>query len=254
MNREINQTMKNLIINPLTRAAIAGLAVWLASVFMAHGQNKPDDLKQRILAQAQSVGADDYAFTRTIRTDQTSNGKMEKKVRIEKFDPTKPTETRWTLVSVDNAPPSATDLNAFRKDAVTRNVPGYHRLAKYFGSPATASSNALGRAVFHFAALPKSSVITLDTDVSQNATADATVSEANGVPFVEQVHITVKPMRIKLLMKLDSFESTSRYRIGPEGKPLMVEQTSDLSGSGLGQTGGAHSVVTYSDYRAVGKR
>ena len=90
---------------------------------------------------------------------------------------------------------------------------------------------------------------------SQNATADATVSEANGLPFVEQVHITVKPMRIKLLMKLDTFfESTSRYRMGPEGKPLMVEQTSDLSGSGLGQTGGAHSVVTYSDYRAVGKR
>ena len=246
--------MKNLIINPLTRAAIAGLAVWLASVFMAHGQNKPDDLKQRILAQAQKAGPDDYAFTRTVKSEQISNGKTEQHVNIDKYDPIKLGDGRWTLVSVDNAPPSATDLNAFRKDAVTRNVPGYHRLAKYFGSPATASSNALGRAVFHFAALPKSSVITLDTDVSQNATADATVSEANGVPFVEQVHITVKPMRIKLLMKLDSFESTSRYRIGPEGKPLMVEQTSDLSGSGLGQTGGAHSVVTYSDYRAVAKR
>jgi hypothetical protein len=52
------QTMKNLITNPLTRAAIAGVAVWLASVLMAHGQNKPDNLKQRILAQAQSVGAE----------------------------------------------------------------------------------------------------------------------------------------------------------------------------------------------------
>lgn len=243
--------MKNLIINPLTRAAIAGAAVWLASVFMAHGQNKAGDVKQRILAQAQSISPDAFAFTRTIRTDQMSNGKTEKKVTIEKFDPSKSAEARWTLVSIDNAPPSATDLKAFRKDAITRNVPGYHRLAKYFESPATVSTNALGRVLFHFTALPKSSVIALDTDVSQNATVDATVSEANGVPFVEQVHITVRPMRIKLLMKLDSFESTSRYRIGPEGKPLMVEQTSDLSGSGLGQTGGAHSVVTYSDYRAV---
>jgi hypothetical protein len=220
----------------------------------AFGQANQDELKQRVLAQVLSISPDDFAFTRTIRTDQTSNGKLEKKVTIEKFDPTKPAETRWTLVSVDGAPPSADVLKAFRKDAVTRNVPGYHRLAKYFGSPATASTNALGRTVFRFTALPKSSVITLDTDVSQNATLDATVSEANGVPFVEQVHITVKPMRIKLVMKLDSFESTSRYRIGPEGKPIMVEQTSDLSGSGLGQTGGAHSVVTYSDYRAVGKR
>ena len=61
--------MKNLITNPITRAAIAGAAVWLASVFMAHGQNKPDDLKQRILAQAQGVGADDHAFPRTIRSE-----------------------------------------------------------------------------------------------------------------------------------------------------------------------------------------
>jgi hypothetical protein len=254
MNRESTQIMKNLITNPLTRAAIAGAAVWLASVFMAHGQNKPDDLKQKILAQAQSISPDEFAFTRTIRTDQTSNGTTEKKVRIEKFDPTKPAETRWTLVSVDGAPPSADVLKTFRKDAVTRNVPGYHRLAKYFGSPATASANALGRAVLHFTALPKSSVIALDSDVSQNATVDATVGEANGVPFVEGIHITVRPMRIKLVMKLDSFESTLRYRMGAEGKPLMVEQTSDLSGSGLGQTGGAHSVVTYSDYRAVSKR
>ena len=66
--------MKNLITNPLTRAAIAGAVVWLASVFMAHGQNKPDDLKQRILVQAQSIGADDYAFTRTIRSEPTANG------------------------------------------------------------------------------------------------------------------------------------------------------------------------------------
>jgi hypothetical protein len=41
--------MKNLITNPFTRAAIAGVAVWLASVFMAHGQNKPNDLKQRVI-------------------------------------------------------------------------------------------------------------------------------------------------------------------------------------------------------------
>ena len=124
--------MKKLITNPLTRAAIAGVAVWLASVFMAHGQNKPDDLKQRILAQAQSISPDDYAFTRTIRTDQTSNGKRRRRLRSKKFDPTKPAEARWTLTSVEGAPPSADVLKTFRKDAVTRNVPGYHRLAKYF--------------------------------------------------------------------------------------------------------------------------
>jgi hypothetical protein len=246
--------MKNLITNPLTRAAIAGVAVWLASIFMAHGQNKPDDLKQRILAQAQSVSADDYAFTRTIRTEQTSNGKTEQKVSVEKFDPTKPAEARWTLTSVDGAPPSADVLKTFRTESAKRRVPGNYRLAGYLGTPATASTDSHGRTVFHFAALPKDTVKMMDSDVSQNAAADASVSEANGAPFVEQVRITVRPMRLKLIMKLDQFESTARYRMGPEGKPLLMEQTSDMSGSGMGQEGGAHTVATYRDYRALAKQ
>jgi hypothetical protein len=229
--------------------------LFLAFAAAAFAQNKKsDELKQRILAQAQSVSPDDYAFTRTIRTDQTSNGKTEKKVTIEKFDPTKPAEARWTLVSVDSAPPSADALKEFRTDAAKRRVPGYYRLAGYFGTPATATTDSRGRTMFHFAALPKESVRVLDTDVSQNAMVDASVSEANRTPFVEQVHFTVRPMRIKLLMKLNSYESTARYRIGPEGKPLLTQQTSGISGSGMGQQGESRTVVTYSDYRATNRK
>jgi hypothetical protein len=220
----------------------------------AFAQNQSDELKQRILTQAQSVSPDDYAFTRTIRTHQTSNGKTEKKVTMERFDPTKPTEARWTLVSVDNAPPSADALKEFQSETAKRRVPGYHRLAGYFGTPATATTDSHGRTMFHFNALPKESVRVLDTDVSQNAIVDAAVNETNGTPFVEQVHFSVRPMRIKLLMKLNSYESTARYRIGPEGKPLLMEQTSDMSGSGMGRQGASHTVVTYSDYHAAGRK
>jgi hypothetical protein len=231
---------------------IAALVIAVASTALT--QQKPDELKQRVLAQAQSISPDDYAFTRTIRSDGTSNGKAEKKVRIEKFDPTRPAEARWTLVSVDGAPPSADELDRFRKDAPKRRMPGYYRLVGYFGSAATASTDSRGRTVFHFAALPKDTVKVMDSDVSQNATAEASVSEANGVPFVEQLHVSVRPTRLKLIAKLNSYEYTARYRIGPEGKPLLIEQSSDMSGSGMGQTGGAHTVVTYSDYRAVNKQ
>jgi hypothetical protein len=31
-----------------------------------------------------------------------------------------------------------------------------------------------------------------------------------------------------------------------------LEQTSDMVGSGMGKEGRAHTVITYSDYRAVG--
>ena len=91
----------------------------------------------------------------------------------------------------------------------------------------------------------------MDSDVSSNTSADVIVTDANGVPFVEQVHLTVRPMRLKLIMKLEHYESTTRYRMGPEGKPLLAENTADMSGSGMGQEGGAHTVATYSDYHAV---
>ena len=223
----------------------------LGSLSAALAQHNQDELKQRILVQAQSVSADDYAFTRTVRSEQTSNGKTEQHVNVEKFDPTKPAEARWMLVSADGAPPSADALNRFRTESAKRRVPGYYRLARYFGTAATTSTDSHGRTVFHFGTLPKDTAIVFDTDVSHNATADVSVSEANGTPFAEHVHLTVRPMRIKLLMKLERYESTARYRLGPEGRPLLMEQTSDMNGSGMGQEGRAHTVVTYSDYRVA---
>jgi hypothetical protein len=243
--------MKNLISNPLTRAAIAGGAVWLASVFTTHGQNKPDDLKQRILAQAQSVSADEYAFTRTIRSEPTANGKTEKTIIVDKYDPTKSGDARWTLVSMNGAAPSADELTKYRKDTPKRRVPGYHRLANYFAGPVTTATDSRGRTVFRFASLPKDSVLVFNSDLSRETTAEASVGEANGVPFVEQVKLSIKPTRIKLIMKLDHYESTSRYRMGPDGKPVLAEQVADVTGSGMGQEGSLHQVITYSDYRRV---
>jgi hypothetical protein len=243
--------MKNLITNPLTRVAIAGVAVWLVSVFMAHGQNKPDDLKQQILTQAQSLSAESYAFSRTVKSDQTSKGKTEHHVTVDKFDPSKPGDARWTLVSVDGAPPPADALNKYRNESGKRRVPGYYRLARYLGTTATTTTDSRGRTVFHFNSLPKESAIVFDSDVSSNTSAELSIAEANGTPFAEQVRLSVKPMRLKLIMKLEHYESTARYRMGPEGKPILVEHITDMSGSGLGQEGTVHQVATYSDYRAV---
>jgi hypothetical protein len=223
----------------------------LACVSLAVADNKSDEVKQRIVAQAQSAGPDDYAFTRTVRTESTSNGKTEQHVNIDKFDPSKSGDARWTLVSIDGAPPAADLLARYQKDSPKRRVPGYYRLAKYFGAASTASTDQRGRTVFHFNSLPKDSAIVMDSDVSSNTSADVTVADANGGAFAEQVHLSVKPTRLKLIMKLDRYESTARYRLGPDGKPLLVEHTADMSGSGMGQEGKIHTVATYSDYRAV---
>src|SRR6476469_8211251 len=250
-NRTLNKNMNKEIIIALAKVAIIGAAVLLACPSNSHAQDKANEVKQRILSQAQGMVPDDYAFTRTAKTDQTSNGKTEHHVNVEKYDPTKSGDARWTLVSVDGAPPSADILAKYNKESPKRRVPGYYRLAKYFGSASTVSTDSRGRTVFHFNSLPKDTAVVMDSDVSSNTSADVTVTEANGAPFVEQVHLTVKPMRLKLIMKLERYESTTRYRMGPEGKPLLAENTADMSGSGMGQEGGAHTAATYSDYRAV---
>ena len=70
-------------ISPRT-ALIAALGLGSVSAELVQ-QNNSDELKQRILAQAKSVSPDDYAFTRTVRIEQTSGGKTEKKVSVERF-------------------------------------------------------------------------------------------------------------------------------------------------------------------------
>lgn len=242
--------MNKEIIIALAKVAIIAAAV-LACPSNSHAQDKADQVKQRILTQAQSLGPDDYAFTRTVKSEQTSNGRVEHHVNIDKYDPTKPSNARWTLVTVDGAPPSADIVAAYNKESPKRRVPGYYRLAKYFGNPSTVSTDSRGRTTFHLNSLPKDSAVVMDSDVSSNTSADVTVSEENATAFAEQVHLSVRPMRLKLIMKLEHYESTARYRMGPEGKPLLIEHTADMSGSGLGQEGKAHTVATYTDYRAV---
>jgi len=235
------------ITRPLTLLAV----LTLSSGPTALAELDKTELKQRVFAQAKSVGADDYAFTRTIRSEPVANGRRETTITVDKYDPTKHGEARWTLVSVDGAPPSAEALRKYRKESRKRRVPGYHRLANYFAGQVTSATDSNGRTLFRFASLPKESVLVFNADLSHNTTAEAAVGEANGVPFVEQVKLSIKPTRILLVMKLEQYESTSKFRMGPDGKPLLVEQVADMAGYGLGQEGRLHQVITYSDYRAV---
>ena len=227
--------------------------LWLGSLVTALGEDNKDELRQRVLAQAQSVSPSDYAFTRTVRSEPTAGGNTETTITVDKYDPTKSGDALWTLISVDGAAPSADALRKYRKESPQRRIPGYHRLANYFAGPVTTATDSDGRTLFRFASLPKDSVLVFNSDVSHNTTAEAAVGEANGVPFVEQVRLSIKPTRIKLIMKLEQYESTSRFQMGPNGKPVLVEQIADVTGSGLGQKGRLHQVITYSDYRAVNR-
>ena len=80
----------------ITVAASLPLAASLAAEANNPGA---DALKERIIAHARTVTPEDYAYTRTIRTESTEGNKKEERVVIDRWDPAKPQDQRWTLVS-----------------------------------------------------------------------------------------------------------------------------------------------------------
>lgn len=226
-----------------------------APSFAADTDNSSADaLKERIIAHARTVTAEDYAYTRTVRVESLESDKKEESVLIDRWDPTKPLEQRWTLISIDGKPPTADQLKDFRKAVPKRRLPYYGRVAGYFAKPTTNSVDAKGRTLFHFASLPKETVMVSDSDISANATGEVAVNTSGATPFIEEVRFrSTQPTRVKLIAKIERFEAMTRYHLMPDGKPVPIESTSEMSGSMLGKQGHIRTRIAYSDHRAVGQ-
>ena len=235
-----------------TRSTLAVCCASLAVTARLFGGSDTETLTQRIVAHARTVAADDYGYTRTVRTETIQPDKTEERVVVERFDPLKPSEQRWTLISVDGQAPDATQLANYRKELPKRRPAYYGRVAGYFANPPTAGVDDRGRTILRFASLPKESVMVGDTDLSANATGELLVNDTSTVPFVEQARFTsTRGTRVKLIAKIDRFESTTRYRVMPDGKPVPAELVSELIGSMLGREGRVRTRITYAEYRAA---
>lgn len=209
-------------------------------------------LKARIVAHARTISPADYAHTRTARTEQIEGGKTEERVAVERWDPTRGADQRWTLVSIDGRAPTEDELKKHSREAPKRRVAHYDRVGIYFAAPSTVRTDERGRTVFRFQSLPKGSVTIADSDLSANATAEATLNTTGSQPYVAQVRFTsTKSARVKLVAKIERFVLTTRYRMMPEGKPVPAELISDIEGSMLGRDGRVRTVLTYTDHRAV---
>jgi hypothetical protein len=229
---------------------VAAFCTAICATPLLAAEEAHDALKQRVVALARSVGPDDYAFTRTARVEQSEGAEKTTRIMEERFDPRKPAAQRWTLVSIDGRAPTEAELTSHRKEAPKRRVSSYGRVADYFAAPSTTAAGANGRTVFRFTALPKESLVLNDADLSSSAIAEANVDLNAAVPFVEQVRFTLtKPARVKLVAKVEKMETTTRYRMLPDGKPVPVEQVSDMTGSMLGKSGRIRTVLTYGDHQ-----
>ncbi|MDQ6764492.1 MAG: hypothetical protein M3Z22_00085 [Verrucomicrobiota bacterium] len=244
--------MKRTITTRSAHFACSALGLLAFFAGAASAEENPDALKQQILAQARTVSPDDYAFTRTVRAEQIDGEKTEKHVIVERFDPTKPAAQRWTFVSIDGRSPSASELKNYVKTTAKRRVISYGRLAEFFGERATVKASPPGHTIFSFAALPKGTAVVRDIDLSADASADAIVNTEGPIPFVEEVRITsAKPTRVKLIALIERWETSTHYRLLPNGKPVPAEQVTDVTGSMLGKHGSIRSTISYTDLRAV---
>lgn len=232
---------------------IVGTAVLALCVSELHAaDSNAESLKQQIIAHAKTVGPDDYTFTRTVRVEQISGEKTEQKVIVDRWDPTKPADQRWSLVSTDGRAPTAEELKNYRKGSPERKVPNYGRVALYLSAAPTSGTDAQGRTVYRFTQLPAQTIMVAGTDLSASANGEATVNGTGPAAFVEQMRFTLtKSTRVKLVAQVERFESKTRYRLMPDGKPVPAEQTSDATGTMLSKSLRIRTTVTYTEQRPV---
>ena len=121
-------------------------------------------MKQKIIAHAQTVTADDFAFTRKTQIVQASGATREERTVIEKFDPRQPADKRWDLVSIDGNPSETKQLAAYNKQNATRKVPHYGRVAEFLSETGSTRTDADGQTVFATPSLPKGTVVALGSD------------------------------------------------------------------------------------------
>ena len=234
--------------------SLALLASLPLATSLAAEANNADGLKERIIAHARTVTPEDYAYTRTIRTESSEGNKKEERVIVDRWDPAKPHDQRWTLVSINGQPPNPDQLKNYAKETPKRRTVYYGRIAEYFGKPANSATDARGQTVFRLASLPKETVVASGTDISDNASGELVVETSGATPFIEEVRfVSTKSTRVKLVALIERFEAVNRYKMMPNGKPAPVESSSEMNGSMMGKQGIIRTKVTYSDHRAVGK-
>lgn len=205
-----------------------------------------------LVAFARTVSENDFAFTRTVRAEQRAkSGEAETTTIVERFDPTKPPAQRWTLVSVDGRAPTDKEKADAAKRGSSGFVPSYSRIARWVGSPAVKTQEG-GRPAFRFAKLPKGTMQGNGPDLSANLGALAILGEGGARPWVERVKLSsAKPFRMMMVAKIERMTFDTRYRLMPDGRPVIAEQSSETVGSMMGRSGTQRSVTTFSDYRAV---
>ena len=228
----------------LTRPLIPVAAIAMLPVLSAAAP-APDVLLGRLVADARAVAPASIAFERLVRaTTQDKSGQATTQVRVDRWD-----GRAFTLVSVNGKPPAASEIDAFRKVAASRPVPGYHRIADLLAASAVRQTDAQGRTLYRVTGLPKGTV-DVGRDVSSNLVAEFTVDTSAARPYVTQMRFVLpKPLSFFMVARLDSLEAVYDYRLDGMGRPYLARTVQTISGAQFGQQGSTRTEALYTMLR-----
>jgi hypothetical protein len=200
-----------------------------------------EPVRDRIIAQAQSINPATLAFERTTRQIRKGGGTSSNVTTLERWD-----GQRWTLVLINGKRPTPAEKREREAAATSAPVPGYHMLAAMLAGATEARVDAEGRTVLLIPVLPANTVRTDSSDISSHLRAEATLADTGGQIWVEKVRVTERePFKLNMLIKVINFERIDDYRLGSDGRPQLASQSADSMGSMFGISGGETAEITY---------
>ena len=221
----------------------------LLAAMAAPGAAHADALQDQVVAGARAVPATAFAFTQTTRIERAGAAA---KVFVQRYDPGQPAGRRWALVTVDGRAPTAKEAVSAAKSANGAPVPGYGRIALWFGAPATRVAASATTATYRFVRLPKGVVMIGKHDASADTAAEAVIDLSGKTPRVTQVRYTsTTGFHMALVLKVERYAFLDRFRLAVDGRPAPFATTGEMAGSLFGKSGALTTTTTYSDVRAI---
>lgn len=201
---------------------------------------RADAILDRLRAEA--ARADVKGFERTTREEKMTARGPVVEVRVDRFDPKAPAGRQWTLLSVNDRPPTLKEQSEHRKLVSSLPVPGFYRLSAILAGEPERRVDAEGRIHYRWNSLPPKSMPTPGPDISASMAAEAVIEKAGGRHIVRSVRLFApKPFPVMAVAKVKAFDLQNYYAEGEGGTPTLVAQAgeTDISapfGQGVRQT------------------
>lgn len=230
-----------ITLGAMNRMMLPAIALLLTGASLPASVPLDDPLRETVVAAASATSPADLNFERVTKLERKGGGTLTRQTRVERWD-----GQHWSLVSINDKPPTPAERSQMLRNLNSAGVPGYHSLAAMLNAASGKRIDAEGRTVLLVARLPKGSVLADGKDISSHLKAEAVIGMRRSQPFVEQLRITEnEPFKLNMLIKVTSFEQVNNYRLDGDGKPRLVAQANSSAGSMFGFSGGETSEVLY---------